>query len=518
MKDSPPKIIIILSALLIMVNIGIFIFANTTPIYWQQEEIVLHGFFWSMDGLDDFNLHTLLKSKDFLKPFSSYYVDGIFRTRQVSYFFEMVSFKFWQYFGKVFFQNYTLIGIHILNTMLLWLLVFRITKARETAWVSSLLFLNSGVALATLLFPFRNAKLLVMTFFLIGWLIIAYSKGKFCASSFWRIFSFLLAMVLAFFTDEIAFFIFPLLFFYIGFRDGFKELFHRRIVIAMIVSFVIWILLVLGALHMVSYTSHPNTTLGEVSNFIHNLSGYLINPQSYQDIVKAFSGYFLRRNFGYWDLTPFGIAAGVSACLLMISIFWGKPKRFQYKLCLILGIFIILKAILLPHNAGYHNTFMPKGTVFPSLFFFSYYYVYCEAVLLSLGIALLLHRPNFQSQRFVFLIGLVTIISLSNAIHLREGPPDALKNGNWWNNAYRRKVVKSVISAGEVLKKKEYWPLYLSFPSGNESLVKGRRTDEPTPNRYLRYIVTRYLRSFEQGRGLVSLDNVQPKIPFNSKY
>lgn len=103
-------------------------------------------------------------------------------------------------------------------------------------------------------------------------------------------------------------------------------------------------------------------------------------------------------------------------------------------------------------------------------------------------------------------------------MHLKKGPEDAMKFGNWWNNSYRRKVVKSVLSAGEILKKKEYWPLYLSFPSGNESLVKGRRTDEPTPNRYLRYIVTRYLRSFEQGRGLVSLDNVQPKIPFDSKH
>lgn len=113
-------------------------------------------------------------------------------------------------------------------------------------------------------------------------------------------------------------------------------------------------------------------------------------------------------------------------------------------------------------------------------------------------------------------MGLVTLMSLSNVVHLKEGPPDAMKFGNWKDNAYRRKVVKSVLAAGDALNEEKLWPLYLSFPSGDLELVKGRRTDQPELNRYTRYILTRYLRSFEERRGIVSFKNVKAKVPFKS--
>src|SRR3990167_2989740 len=83
-----------LCGLLVIFHLGLFIFLNNIPIHWQQDEITYHRFFWSKDTPESFTLHTGLTKGDILKPFYAQQIDGVFRPRQVSYYLEMLSFKF----------------------------------------------------------------------------------------------------------------------------------------------------------------------------------------------------------------------------------------------------------------------------------------------------------------------------------------------------------------------------------------------------------------------------------------
>ena len=190
--------------------------------FWQ-------GFFWSMDGIEKFTVHLGFHPADLAKPFVPYFADGAFRAREVSYVLEMTAFKFWQYFGQVFFRNYTLIFLHLLNATIVWFLTARITRCKKAAWLAALLALNSGVALATLLFPFRNAKILAVTFFLIAWLLVAGSKTKFCQTPFRTRAGFFVLILLDMFTDETTFFLAALLGIVIALRDGWRGLLHPKI-------------------------------------------------------------------------------------------------------------------------------------------------------------------------------------------------------------------------------------------------------------------------------------------------
>ena len=236
------KFLIGLITLLLIFNIGIFCTTNSSPIYWVHPELVTFWFFWSDEGIDTFKLHQGINGDDLLKPFTSV-MDVGFRTRHVSYFFDMFSFKFWQNFEMGFFRNYNLIGLHLLNTMLLGLLVFYITRKKYLGLFCSLLFLNCGIALGTLLFPFRSAKVLVMTFFLLAWIIIAGCKQEFSKASNLRFCTFFLILLLASFTDEIFFFISPILFFYIYLRDGKDGLFNKRLYSGIFVYILLFLIL-----------------------------------------------------------------------------------------------------------------------------------------------------------------------------------------------------------------------------------------------------------------------------------
>src|SRR3989338_3172065 len=178
MPKASTKLTLLICSLLIILNVGIFFYANTIPITWTQDEFFNYGFFWSMDAGNEFTLHTGFKKEDFSKIFMVKYIDEVFRTRQFYTLFEMFWFKFWQLQEDVLFKNYTLIGLHITNGILLGMIVLFLTKNKRAVILSFLLVLNSGICLATLLFPFRSAKLLAMSLFLLGWLAFILSSGQ----------------------------------------------------------------------------------------------------------------------------------------------------------------------------------------------------------------------------------------------------------------------------------------------------------------------------------------------------
>jgi len=421
LKISNDKFLLYSKAAFIILNIAVFIMAMTSPVLWINNEIASHRFFWSMDGIDQFSLHTGIQRIDFLKIFAFKYVDGIFRTRQFSYLIEMLSFKFWQYLGIGFFRNYSLIVLHILNTVLLGRLIFLLTRHKGISWLGSLLFLNGGISIATMLFPFRNAKLLVVTLFLMCWICVAGTKRKFPDVGLSRMMFFFVGMLLAFFTDEVSFFIFPLLFIYMILRDGWRLLRSQKFWMVLFLSGIIFTVLTCVFYTLSLRVVGEPGTMGHL-NFFYDLSAYLTNPKMFSDVTKAFFLYFLRRNFGYWDLTVYGMLAMAAFVTLMGVAFLNKKDKLIKRLVVATGIIFIIKALLLPHNSGVQEIFMPLGTVFPSLLFFSYYYAYADALLVVLGIVLLIYRPHVTSKKINFLLFLVLIIGISNMIHLRHGP------------------------------------------------------------------------------------------------
>ncbi|MCK5180057.1 MAG: hypothetical protein KAR32_11045 [Candidatus Omnitrophica bacterium] len=498
---------------LILLNIGIFFYANSFPLRWAHNEILYHYFVWAADGINDLTtLKSGLRFSDFAKPFMSTYVDGAFRTRHVSYLFEMLSFKFWQFFDKGFIRNYTLIGLHILNTVLSGILVAILTKKKWIAWISSLFLLNSGIALATLLFPFRNAKLLVMTFILLAWIIVARSSGKFCDAKASRIWLFFILLFLACFTDEAAFFLCPIIFIYIYFRDDAGGLFSRRLLGPAVITGLVFICCAVQFLAIATRHIHGDHMIA-FQHIIRTWGSCYANGLFVRDLLRSFFMFFLRRNFGYWDLTLPGMLAAVSFLLLIFHLARHSSTKYR-RMCLAIGIVLLIKAVILVHNGGYHKFIMPETTVLPSLFFFSYYYVYAEAVLLSIIIGLLMDVKAINDKKVVFYLCLAGFIGLSNTLHLKKGPKDALMF-HGWDQEHRVSMVDNIIALQKVIKNEQYQPLYLSFPCINEPLLRGKIMEQSVPY-YVKPILVMFLKEIEEGRTIVSLENIKPEKPFPS--
>ncbi len=495
------KILLWFVGFIVIFNLGLFVYANTRPVNWLQNEILLHRFFWSMDDVDQFTLHTGFTKNDFIKPFDAHYVDGIFRTRTVSYFFEMVSFKFWQYIEKGFIRNYTLIGLHLLNVGLLWLLISSLIKEKRAALVGSVLLLNAGCAITTLLFPFRNAKLLVMTFFLMAAIMIARTKPPFNQIRLSRFIIFLTTVLLMLLTDETAYFLIFLLLFFVIIRDGIKVLTTPKIATGFLITIFSFFLIN----YLIFVNNLPSAQLGfaqsEHVKYFYKYFQYFSNYQTLLDVAKSFFGYFLRKDLGYWSLAPVGVAAAIASLLLILST--RKPSRFVLLLSIGIVGTIIVKAFFLPHNGGVHGIIMPPETFFPSLLFFSYYYVYPDVFLISMFIGLLLASAVIDYKRFILVLISVTIINASNVIHYKEGLKEALAFHDW-DQDFKQEAITAVSFTQEFMAHNKTWPVYLSFPSGDTTLFKGR-IDDGDQYVFARIIPVMFLRSIESGRAICSL-------------
>ena len=541
----------VLALLFLMLNIAIFFKVNSIPIYWEQREITFHHFLWSMNDIPNrfFDLHPVTSSPitssysstdqrnelnpaqnlrnnpeaeafilrsgirplDFKKLLLFKQVDFAFQPRHLSYLLEMLTFKLCQFLGIVSFRDYVLILLHILNVILLYFLVYQLTKNRFAAILGAILFLNSGIALATLLFPFRTAKIFVMLLFQAGWLIVETSPTSFYQASPVRRLWFFFVVTLTAFTDHYAFFLIPCLFILIGIRDGFGGLlrypFVRNIRYLTIVIF--------GLLLTLFYLSIQLNGPEKVSlSTLHasELWKYLGNMAIFTDTFKAFFEYFVRRNFGDWDRSVWGILSfGAFIGMLLILLFLRRPsQKTASKIILAMLAMIMFKAFLAPHTFGVHKIFMPDKTIFPSLLFFSYYYPYYDALFLSLILALLSSRLNLSIYKFTLFLILTALISWSNMLHLQKGPQDALQFHEW--SQAKAKIAQQTLAIRKYLTNASFLPLYFSFPSGDNAIYF-RNMDFNVPETDFRlydsFILTKYLRALEQGKGITSLKNIQ---------
>jgi len=507
------------SIILLIINVGIFIYVNRTPILWQQSEFGFYNMFWSTpwDSRGEFFLESGLHVKDFLKIFDSESLDICFRARNLSYMMEMLAMKAKQGLEVISFRSYSLIGFHFINVLLCYLIVFKETASKRAAIITSVLFLNSGIALSTLLFPFRNTKLMLMTLILSAWLWIISSRENLLARSYKHLAVFVMVLLAALFTDEQSIFFILLLFFLIiQRRDFFKKYWHKLLKVILL-TFVIYALLrelVLFVDLLVNQSVAP-PLLGP---YIGLLKKYYSSIRVFVDLGQAFFAFFLRKNFGYWDLTLLGALSFFAfAGILVMAIRSPKSRDTAFKLkglaVIVLMQLLLYFDITTIHLPGRHS---------PSMFFYNYYYTYPAALLFTLGIGLAFSQFVSRKKAVCLLaLCLVTIISASNARHKDELLKSPLNIQGYYFT--HRRVIPHILKFKETLSTLERGPVYLAFPSGSQPVFRRRLGDKdlwgtdplgkeqqlhPDFVSYATLIPVQFLKPIERGDLVISLRNV----------
>ncbi len=262
-------------------------------------------------------------------------------------------------------------------------------------------------------------------------------------------------------------------------------------------------------------------TVGEQQNLFLYLKESLGRWDIVKNVFESFFFYFLRFLCGFWDTTEMGLLAGFSTVGLFLVCFH-KNKRLQDNLLLLFLLFVILmRAVLLPNSYGVQSFIMSPQATFASFLYFSYYYTYPDAALMILIFGLQINRTFIKNQRnFIVIFALVTVILLSSVMHLFESVKDTLEYHSFYFT--NQNVIPSInLFVKEYSQLKES-PLYLSFPSGsNKRFARiGKKTlgsmdlktyKSPLLMEYFNYctiISVKFLRTIEEGRLIVSLDNV----------
>lgn len=517
--------------LAILVNIALFCYVNTKPILWQQHEITYHNFLWSMsmDEEKPFTLQTGFHLNDFKKLFFIKEVEIQWRYRQFGNWVEMSLFKIWQLLGLVTIRSWTLILFHIINTVLLWFLVRRLTGSVLTSWICCLIFLNSGAAFATLLFPFRVLKELLIFLFLSAWLIGKSAPGE---KNYGREILFLIIMLAMILTDEMAFLFIPFLYLFLFLEKG-NGFVNKRTLLGLIPVMAIYIPLTIffKKIMIAIGQEGANFTPEQIQRFVGYLTSFNFIPETF----RGFLFYFLRRHFGSWDQTILGMLSlvGFLALIFLCARQAGKNIRTWFLFSLLIG-FILAKDMLFFHAYGIHKHIMPVDAKFPSILYFSYYYPYIDSLLLVLALGLLLGALKWENKLVVgILLAAVTVMNFSNASHTDEGVRDTVKL-HWYDredvivgNSLAVQKVRAVATKTE--------PAYLSFPSGSKPMFirRQRSAFEPwvidplaekeklSPDfpHYVSFILVQYLKAFEDGKFIVDLQNIpaSKRIP-EAKY
>ncbi len=381
---------LIFSLVFLCLNIGIFIYANTQPIEWQQVEMVSEDFYWSADlyGQDINKLHSEFRFEDLEKIFYPKRVQGVYRARPLSFLLEIFSSKLRQWTEQSSFHNYTLILLHLLNTGLVYLLIYRLLNNRACALGCAMLFLNSGIALSTLFFPFRNARVLGLTSVLLAWLSLLKGNIRFCDLPKKRINLFCFFTLTAFYSDEFTFFVYPLILVYLLLRDGKSIIANGDTNKRIFITASIYILLFLGLLN-VAQIIDPSRNLGEYNVFLNFFMTEAFSSMAFLfNIMESYFFYFLRFILGYWDHTISGMLASGACVIFLFLFFLNKKKKSDIIFAAIVFVWIFIKALLIPHPAGVHPHIMPAHAQFPSILYFAVISTFSFNILIQLLSAL----------------------------------------------------------------------------------------------------------------------------------
>jgi hypothetical protein len=392
----------------------------------------------------------------------------------------------------------------VMNAVLLAAVVWRLTANVWATVAGGLLVLGSGITLATMTYGFRNAKVLVMTLFLVAATVVLQKTGSRAPVAPGRLAALAAVTVLAVFTDEVALFVIPVIWF-----DVLRRAHGRRgaLLAAGITAIVIGVL-ASASLAVARTVAHNAADTGALGKAMRGTVRLLFDEPVLRENVHAWTVYFLPRTVGAATDVAAGTAALGGIALLAVLGLAGRHRRdVAWRLVVALPLAGAALAVLLPHNAGVHSGLMPADARVPSLLYFSYYYPYPFTVILSLWLALLL--AGVGGVRGVTALALVTVANAGAAWHARESPPDALafhETGPAKLDAVRGMFALTSFARGL----SPSAPAYVSFPIGPQTLVNcdlpAARRDPPDLRACLLPLL--YLRDFESGRLRTSIENV----------
>lgn len=502
-------------------NVALFVRANSIPIPWIQYELVTHHFFWSEDGYEKCTLHTGLRLEDLKKPLAQKWVDGAFRTRQFSYLIEMLSFKAEQLWLPISLKSRTLVAIHVLNAVLLGLLLQRFTQKKYVAWAAAILLLNSGIALNTLSFSFRNAKPLVITFFLLAGISIIDSKSGDFHRTWKHSLLFSLFLLLAMFTDEMSAFLFIFYALLFSSSQGVIAFLDKRVWIPLTMSLLFFVLLAT----LFASAAHAHFPLDQEPENVGWLKYGLGHFRTFwflythstllQDNIAALLFYFLPRHFGRWE----GVHWDVRCVLIVLLLMWAAklwlslPARDKSRPLFVMFVFLLMAVLVAYGTLQY--PLMPDDATAPTLLYFSYYYTYPFAVLITLFGGLLLIGSKLRTSGQLCLLLAVTLVSSSNYFHSLTGPQDALQFHQWTPDKIQ--IAKQILAADAFRKaNKSQQPIYLSFPTGTSRQIQPDPIQCMTPDVSRVYACITpilYLRYLEDGQFVMSAENVPRRAP-----
>ncbi len=521
LENSRRKLFNLFLLTLLLINISTFIIINTKTISWRQNEITHFNFFWSMSGdqIEPFILRSQMHKNDLLKIFNLGDMENHhLRFRQFSNLSEMLSFKFWQNLGINTFHNYTLICLHIINVILLWFLIKSLSNNPLAATACSFLLLNSGAAISTLLFPSRIQKILLITLFLSAWITQVGIKNT--SNYVLRNILFYIFVMLMFFTDEQSFLLISLLFVLIFLKNKNSQTLKKLFIYS--VLFVTSYLVLRCFFTFLSIRLFNYKDDGFFSDELHRLLIYFRCSSFVHDTGNAFINYFLRRNFGYWDHSFWGLSSLIAFLFLLLSMLKINLKSSHLPFFLII-FFILIKAVLLPHPYGIHKAIMGANTEFPTLLFFNYYYTYIDITLLIIAFSFLLtdciHSRKLNS---VLMLLAISIMGISNALHANEGIKDAILQHSYYQTGNRN--LNKIVSLHDYCPLTRYGSIYLSFPSGSQPIFKRFPSTEteawkmdPQAKKqnllldffdYGSILLPQYLKLIEEKKFIVSLQNI----------
>ncbi len=493
----------------VLANAALFVFSNSRPINYLHDEISTYRFFWSMDSVERLTLHTGFTWEDFKKPFASRFTVGAFRPRQVSNFAEMVFFKFSQLVNREYFRDYSLIFLHIFNVFLFWFLIYKLSGSFSISWIAAIFVLNAGASLTTLLIPFRIAKILVITFFLLGFNLIVSSPHRFDKARTSILILFFFILLCGVFTDETFVFLCLIYLAYLWIYQGRDVLLSKRLWLYL----CLWGGVVLGmGMWFYFYSKQFDAGNDWHQSYTAHFVKYFSNFSTIKDIFRSLL-FFLKRNFGYWELSLVGIFSFLAFGGITGLI--ARTKRdFKDNVFLsLIVLLIIIKALFLPH-IKVHPYIMPADTVFPSMMYFSYYYVYIESflVIFILTFGIFAYRENIKI--LLLLMIAVTWINFNNTINAPRGLADTLKF-HGLDAPPRKQIVENIKELQRIFSGPYEKPMYLSLFVGDSALVDGRFGFEKTWPVYTAYLLTMFLPQLEKNDAIISLENIKLKNKFN---
>lgn len=494
------KSIIFTTWVLVIGNILIFLLLlNRGVCLWHPEKTKFQGWFLSL--LDSNRLTSAFNRQDLIKPLMWDKVDGSYRSRQLSYFFELISNKiqvYTRYYFGATYNDITIIFIIFLCALFIGIIVYRYTNSIGSSAIAGSCFLASSQVMQDICFIFRNAKSLVTLFSLIGGylLILACRKQR----PFYSIpfYAFLFIIFINLFIDEVALLTIPFYWAIIFFSCGYRALLKIRLWICFLAIGVLYLFLFAYLFPHLSSRITLAPTLASTTNALQWLIGSLRSIGYY---IRSINGavFHTVHNLGNYTVCSllWKILLIIFYIVLLLYFLLSARKRFLLLVAGFYGSYIL----------AYYFIILQRHLVIPEFIYSPFYYLFPSIPILYIFIGCLSYFSPFQkraSYSFIFIF-IFLVISVSNLVHL-----DILRIPKIEEHGFKKQQIneaKKILYIDKIKRSLEAncLPIYIAYPQEKVEDInwleyQNRMWSGSMPySVYPAIIPIMYLRDFEVG-------------------